>query len=68
LEITPKYVFHGTNNLPVTLLGNYEQYAKDADKYSWIEIVYIEMIDRQIADCQPLFLRSIFFYPYSQVH
>lgn len=39
LIITPKYVFQGINNLPVMLLGNLEQYEKEANNYSWLERV-----------------------------
>lgn len=39
LKITPKYVFQGINNLPVMLLGNLEQYEKEANNYSWLERV-----------------------------
>lgn len=39
LKITPKYVFMGTNNLPVMLLGNLEQYRKESTNFSWLERV-----------------------------
>jgi hypothetical protein len=37
LKIIPKYVFQGMKNLPTRMLGNIEQYNKEAINYSWLD-------------------------------